>query len=75
MSPDGSNVRRLTRQVDGGGEAKQPAFTSDGQVVVFVNRTGADGTAGLAQIPTDGGEITPVGSDEFRPGLHPAMTD
>jgi Tol biopolymer transport system component len=75
MSPDGSNVRRLTRQAEGGGEARQPTFTSDGQVVVFVNRTGPEGTDGLAQIPTDGGEITPVGSDEFRPGLHPAMTD
>lgn len=75
MSPDGSNVRRLTRQAEGGGEARQPAFTSDGRVVVFVNRTGPEGTDGLAQIPTDGGEITPVGSDEFRPGLHPAMTD
>jgi Tol biopolymer transport system component len=75
MSPDGSDVRRLTTQVDGGGSAREPAFTADGRVVVFVGRLGQDGPDVLAQIPSDGGDISPVGSDEFRPGLHPAMTD
>ncbi|HEX5828727.1 MAG TPA: hypothetical protein VFY23_14465 [Candidatus Limnocylindrales bacterium] len=67
IKPDGTGLRQLTRDV----RSTHPELSRDGSAVLFAaTMPGRDSTV-LAQVPLDGGEITPATGPEFIEGVHP----
>ena len=69
IRPDGTDLRLITRDVP----ATHAEVSRDGSAVLFAATIpGRDGTV-LAQVPIDGGEITPATGTEFIDGVHPRV--
>lgn len=73
IAPDGSSERRITDLAASGGSAIQPAFTPDGQRILFVlTRSGRQETV-MAVVGVDGSDLGPIGGSDFRDGFHPRL--
>jgi Tol biopolymer transport system component len=73
IAPDGTDERRLTDLASTGASAVQPAYTPDGEGVLFVlSRPGRDESVmGLAD--RDGSNVRPATSNGYQDGFHPRM--
>jgi Tol biopolymer transport system component len=71
---DGSGLTRLTDVAASGGTAIHPAFTPDGERVLFVLMDAASGAFdAMATIGLDGTGLAPATSSGYTPGTHPRL--
>jgi Tol biopolymer transport system component len=69
IRPDGTGLRQITS----GAAGTHPEVSADSASVIFTGSLpGIDGSV-LAQVPLDGGEITPATGTEFIDGVHPRL--
>ena len=74
-APDGSDARQVTDLAATGGGADQPAFTPDGQAILFVwSEPGAPGRVGRVNVDGSdlGSAIGDLTLDASHPRLRPA---
>lgn len=73
IRPDGTGRRNVTDVAKDGALAVQPAFTPDGQRVLFVlTRSGRRETV-MAVVGIDGSALGPIGGSDYRDGFHPRL--
>lgn len=73
IRPDGSNRRAITDIAKHGSAAVQPAFTADGQRLLFIlTRAGRQETV-MAVVGVDGSDLGPIGGSDYRDGFHPRI--
>lgn len=73
IRPDGSGRRSVTDIAKDGAAAVQPAFTVDGQRLLFIlTRSGKQETV-MAVVGVDGSNLGPIGGSDYRDGYHPRL--
>ncbi len=73
IAPDGSGEHRLTDLAAEGASAVQPAYSSDGERIIFVlARAGREETV-MAMIDRDGSNLRPATSAGYQDGFHPRL--
>ncbi|MEO5884844.1 MAG: hypothetical protein ABIQ58_04945 [Candidatus Limnocylindrales bacterium] len=70
---DGTGSRNVTDVAKDGAAAIHPAFTSDGQRLLFIlTRAGTRETV-MAVVGVDGSDLGPIGGNDYRDGFHPRL--
>ena len=70
VRPDGSGRRLITDVAKDGAAAVQPAFTSDGQRLLFILTRAGKQESVMAVVGVDGSNLGPIGGSDYRDGSH-----
>lgn len=73
MRPDGTERRNVTEIAKDGAAAVQPAFTPDGQRLLFVLTRAGKQESIMAVVGVDGSDLGPIGGTDYRDGFHPRL--
>ncbi|MEO6208371.1 MAG: hypothetical protein ABIP77_10525 [Candidatus Limnocylindrales bacterium] len=73
IRPDGSGRRNVTDMAKDGAAAIHPAFTADGQRLLFILTRAGKQESVMAVVGVDGSNLSPIGGSDYRDGFHPRL--